>query len=103
MYPNQANNIRRDGQVLKTKHLILTFATPDLPQSVKVAYLHCPKLGVLFPHARQASELVMQLYQKSTKTLAIQTDEPTTTTSTHLHQEQNNRKKPNLIATVGYQ
>ncbi|GFW56198.1 hypothetical protein TNCV_4330101 [Trichonephila clavipes] len=23
--------IRRDGQVLKTKHLILTFATPDLP------------------------------------------------------------------------
>ncbi|GFX13693.1 uncharacterized protein TNCV_1922061 [Trichonephila clavipes] len=34
--------IRRDGQVLKTKHLILTFATPDLPQSVKVAYLHCP-------------------------------------------------------------
>ncbi|GFT69231.1 uncharacterized protein TNCV_2253841 [Trichonephila clavipes] len=34
--------IRRDGQVLKTKHLILTFATPDLPQSVKVAFLHCP-------------------------------------------------------------
>ncbi|GFW95654.1 uncharacterized protein TNCV_18851 [Trichonephila clavipes] len=34
--------IRRDGQVLKTKHLILTFATPDLPQFVKVAYLHCP-------------------------------------------------------------
>ncbi|GFX27894.1 uncharacterized protein TNCV_3083171 [Trichonephila clavipes] len=33
---------RRDGQGLKTKHLILTFATPDLPQSVKVAYLHCP-------------------------------------------------------------
>ncbi|GFW49659.1 uncharacterized protein TNCV_357621 [Trichonephila clavipes] len=26
--------IRRDGQVLDTKHLILTFATPDLPQSV---------------------------------------------------------------------
>ncbi|GFV72324.1 uncharacterized protein TNCV_637861 [Trichonephila clavipes] len=34
--------IRRDGQVLKTKYLILTFATPDLPQSVKVVYLHCP-------------------------------------------------------------
>ncbi|GFU40281.1 hypothetical protein TNCV_3265501 [Trichonephila clavipes] len=25
--------IRRDGQVLDTKHLILTFATPDLPHS----------------------------------------------------------------------
>ncbi|GFX91012.1 uncharacterized protein TNCV_2283041 [Trichonephila clavipes] len=34
--------IRWDGQVLKTKHLILTFATPDLPQSVKVACPHCP-------------------------------------------------------------
>ncbi|GFT11953.1 uncharacterized protein TNCV_192361, partial [Trichonephila clavipes] len=27
--------IRRDGQVLNTKHLILTFNTPDLPQTVK--------------------------------------------------------------------
>ncbi|GFX96291.1 putative RNA-directed DNA polymerase from transposon X-element [Trichonephila clavipes] len=27
--------IRRDGQVLNTKHLILTFSTPDLPQTVK--------------------------------------------------------------------
>ncbi|GFU64491.1 uncharacterized protein TNCV_2526061 [Trichonephila clavipes] len=26
--------IRRDGQVLNTKHLILTFNTPDLPQTV---------------------------------------------------------------------
>ncbi|GFW69746.1 uncharacterized protein TNCV_1883901 [Trichonephila clavipes] len=34
--------IRRYGQVLNIKHLTLTFATPDLPQSVKVAYLHCP-------------------------------------------------------------
>ncbi|GFT73847.1 uncharacterized protein TNCV_1353231 [Trichonephila clavipes] len=34
--------IRRDGQVLNTKHLILTFSTPELPQSVKAAYLHCP-------------------------------------------------------------
>ncbi|GFU72741.1 uncharacterized protein TNCV_194281 [Trichonephila clavipes] len=33
--------IRRDGQVLNTKHLILTFSTPELPQSVKAAYLHC--------------------------------------------------------------
>ncbi|GFW10287.1 uncharacterized protein TNCV_4812551 [Trichonephila clavipes] len=34
--------IRRDGQVLNAKHLILTFSTPELPQSVKAAYLHCP-------------------------------------------------------------
>ncbi|GFT81044.1 hypothetical protein TNCV_1935801 [Trichonephila clavipes] len=33
--------VRRDGQVLNTKHLILTFSTPDLPQSVKAAYIHC--------------------------------------------------------------
>ncbi|GFT94222.1 uncharacterized protein TNCV_3922671 [Trichonephila clavipes] len=29
--------IRRDGQVLNTKHLTLTFNTPDLPQTVKMA------------------------------------------------------------------
>ncbi|GFX25494.1 uncharacterized protein TNCV_1407601 [Trichonephila clavipes] len=34
--------IRRDGQVLNTTHLFLTFSTPELPQSVKAAYLHCP-------------------------------------------------------------
>ncbi|GFW07813.1 uncharacterized protein TNCV_3919461 [Trichonephila clavipes] len=34
--------IRRDGQVLNTKHLILTFNTPDLPQTVKIAYIRCP-------------------------------------------------------------
>ncbi|GFW95714.1 putative RNA-directed DNA polymerase from transposon X-element [Trichonephila clavipes] len=34
--------IRRDGQELNTKHLILTFSTLELPQSVKAAYLHCP-------------------------------------------------------------
>ncbi|GFU90554.1 uncharacterized protein TNCV_2574871 [Trichonephila clavipes] len=34
--------IRRDSQVLNTKHLILTFSTPEFPQSVKAAYLHCP-------------------------------------------------------------
>ncbi|GFX13664.1 probable RNA-directed DNA polymerase from transposon X-element [Trichonephila clavipes] len=34
--------IRRDGQVLNTKHLILTFSTPDLPQTVKMAYIRCP-------------------------------------------------------------
>ncbi|GFT76697.1 uncharacterized protein TNCV_335631 [Trichonephila clavipes] len=34
--------IRRDGQVLNTKHLILTFHTPDLPQTVKMAFIRCP-------------------------------------------------------------
>ncbi|GFT76739.1 uncharacterized protein TNCV_336011 [Trichonephila clavipes] len=34
--------IRKDGQVLNTKHLILTFSMPDLPQFVKMAYLRCP-------------------------------------------------------------
>ncbi|GFU59053.1 hypothetical protein TNCV_2933501 [Trichonephila clavipes] len=31
----QRITIRRDGQVLNTKHLILTFSTPELPQSLK--------------------------------------------------------------------
>ncbi|GFV21121.1 hypothetical protein TNCV_4267541 [Trichonephila clavipes] len=34
--------VARDGQVLNTKHLILTFSTPDLPQTVKMAYIRCP-------------------------------------------------------------
>ncbi|GFX06658.1 hypothetical protein TNCV_382541 [Trichonephila clavipes] len=34
--------IRRDGQVLNTKHLILTFSTSDFPQTVKMAYIRCP-------------------------------------------------------------
>ncbi|GFT44420.1 putative RNA-directed DNA polymerase from transposon X-element [Trichonephila clavipes] len=34
--------IWKDGQALNTKHLILTFSTPDLPQFVKMAYLRCP-------------------------------------------------------------
>ncbi|GFT50998.1 hypothetical protein TNCV_2585941 [Trichonephila clavipes] len=35
---SQRNNHKaRDGQVLNTKHLILTFDTPDLPSSVKAA------------------------------------------------------------------
>ncbi|GFR16566.1 uncharacterized protein TNCT_576121 [Trichonephila clavata] len=33
--------IRRDGQVLNTKPFILTFSTPDLPQTVKMAYIRC--------------------------------------------------------------
>ncbi|GFY35372.1 uncharacterized protein TNCV_797211 [Trichonephila clavipes] len=34
--------IRRDGQVLNTKYLILAFSTPNLPQTVKMAYIRCP-------------------------------------------------------------
>ncbi|GFX32474.1 CCHC-type domain-containing protein [Trichonephila clavipes] len=33
--------IRRDGQVVNTKHLILTFACPDLPQFIAADYLRC--------------------------------------------------------------
>ncbi|GFT92371.1 putative RNA-directed DNA polymerase from transposon X-element [Trichonephila clavipes] len=33
--------IRRDGQVVNTKHLILTFACPDLPQFITAGYLCC--------------------------------------------------------------
>ncbi|GFV61036.1 putative RNA-directed DNA polymerase from transposon X-element [Trichonephila clavipes] len=36
------NTIRWKRQVPNTKHLILTSSTPDLPQSVNAAYLHCP-------------------------------------------------------------
>ncbi|GFU38121.1 uncharacterized protein TNCV_4328311 [Trichonephila clavipes] len=34
-------SIRRDGQVVNTKHLILTFACPDLPQFITAGYLRC--------------------------------------------------------------
>ncbi|GFR15948.1 uncharacterized protein TNCT_177291 [Trichonephila clavata] len=33
--------IRRDGQIVKTKHLILTFACPELPQTITAGYLRC--------------------------------------------------------------
>ncbi|XP_055932955.1 uncharacterized protein LOC129962977 [Argiope bruennichi] len=34
--------IKRNGLNLPTKHLILTFDTPVLPKSVKIAYINCP-------------------------------------------------------------
>ncbi|XP_071043078.1 uncharacterized protein [Parasteatoda tepidariorum] len=34
--------IRRDGHLVPTKHLILTFNTPKLPSSVKLAWYNCP-------------------------------------------------------------
>ncbi|GFT42977.1 uncharacterized protein TNCV_1615431 [Trichonephila clavipes] len=39
---DQKSDVQRDGQVLNTKLLILTFLTPEFPQSVKAAYLHYP-------------------------------------------------------------
>nr|XP_042904629.1 uncharacterized protein LOC122270618 [Parasteatoda tepidariorum] len=34
--------IRRNGQLIPTKHLILTFASPTLPSAVKLAWYNCP-------------------------------------------------------------
>ncbi|XP_015925526.2 uncharacterized protein [Parasteatoda tepidariorum] len=34
--------VRRNGQLVPTKHLILTFATPKLPSEVKLAWYNCP-------------------------------------------------------------
>ncbi|KFM68907.1 hypothetical protein X975_14816, partial [Stegodyphus mimosarum] len=33
--------IGREGQFINTKHIILTFNSPDLPSSIKAGYLHC--------------------------------------------------------------
>ncbi|XP_055949598.1 uncharacterized protein LOC129983917 [Argiope bruennichi] len=35
-------NIRRDGQLLPTKHLILTFHKPKLPEAVRAGYMKLP-------------------------------------------------------------
>ncbi|XP_023221114.1 uncharacterized protein LOC111622892 [Centruroides sculpturatus] len=35
-------SIRRDGKLIPTKHLILTFNKPTLPSSVVAGYLRCP-------------------------------------------------------------
>ncbi|GBM36838.1 hypothetical protein AVEN_82828-1 [Araneus ventricosus] len=34
-------NIRRDGKLLPTQHVVLTFRTPQLPKSMKAGYLKC--------------------------------------------------------------
>jgi hypothetical protein len=34
--------IRRDGKIIATKHLILTFSIPDLPKYIMAGYLRCP-------------------------------------------------------------
>ncbi|XP_055924552.1 uncharacterized protein LOC129956646 [Argiope bruennichi] len=35
-------SIRRDGKLLNTKHLILTFNSPKLPESIKAGYMKLP-------------------------------------------------------------
>ncbi|GBN46788.1 hypothetical protein AVEN_259152-1, partial [Araneus ventricosus] len=35
-------SVRKDGQYVPTKHLILTFNVPTLPKSVIIAYINCP-------------------------------------------------------------
>ncbi|XP_055951418.1 uncharacterized protein LOC129987463 [Argiope bruennichi] len=35
-------NIKRDGKLIPTQHVILTFSTPELPKSIKAGYLRCP-------------------------------------------------------------
>jgi hypothetical protein len=34
--------LRRDGKIIRTKHVVLTFNTPKVPNYVKVGYLKCP-------------------------------------------------------------
>ncbi|GBM17936.1 hypothetical protein AVEN_111087-1 [Araneus ventricosus] len=34
-------NIRRDGELVPTKHFILTFNTPRLPEYIKAGYVRC--------------------------------------------------------------
>ncbi|KFM64484.1 hypothetical protein X975_15444, partial [Stegodyphus mimosarum] len=33
--------MRKEGQLIGTKHVILTFNSPDLPKSIKAGYLNC--------------------------------------------------------------
>ncbi|GBM48863.1 hypothetical protein AVEN_36920-1 [Araneus ventricosus] len=42
-------NIRRDGQLIPTQHVVLTFQTPPLPKSIKVGYTSC-KLRPYIPN-----------------------------------------------------
>ncbi|GFV23511.1 uncharacterized protein TNCV_4782221 [Trichonephila clavipes] len=61
--------IRRDGQVLNTKHLILTFSTPDLPQTVKMAYIRCPR--VVLSHTPVSGKSYAGAARKSTSDKCI--------------------------------
>ena len=45
-------SLRRDGQERPSKHLVLTFASTVLPQSIKAGYLHC-KVRPYVPNPRR--------------------------------------------------
>ncbi|GBM11515.1 hypothetical protein AVEN_101887-1 [Araneus ventricosus] len=38
--PARRINIRRDGKLLPTQHVVFTFSTPQLPKSIKAGYLN---------------------------------------------------------------
>ncbi|GBM28824.1 hypothetical protein AVEN_241848-1 [Araneus ventricosus] len=38
----QRISIRRDGKLIPTKHLVLTFSKPKLPQHIMAGYIRCP-------------------------------------------------------------
>ncbi|GFV45655.1 uncharacterized protein TNCV_3323741 [Trichonephila clavipes] len=40
-HSGQKNNTKKDTTLIPTKHLILTFSSPTLPQSIKAGYLNC--------------------------------------------------------------
>ncbi|GBN23794.1 hypothetical protein AVEN_104402-1 [Araneus ventricosus] len=42
-------NIRRDGEIVPTKHFILTFNTPRLPEYIKAGYVRC-SVGPYIPN-----------------------------------------------------
>ncbi|GBL79143.1 hypothetical protein AVEN_92391-1 [Araneus ventricosus] len=42
-------NIRRDGRLIPTQHVVLTFQTPVLPKSIKAGYINC-KLRPYIPN-----------------------------------------------------
>ncbi|XP_055943826.1 uncharacterized protein LOC129974998 [Argiope bruennichi] len=35
-------HIKRDGKLIPTQHVVLTFSTTELPKSIKAGYLRCP-------------------------------------------------------------
>ncbi|GFU48714.1 RNA-directed DNA polymerase from mobile element jockey [Trichonephila clavipes] len=57
--------IKRDSNIIPTKHIILTFNKPKLPTTVKAGYLHSPQL----------SQTYAQVAKSSTATSTTQTDE----------------------------
>ncbi|GBM36692.1 hypothetical protein AVEN_221960-1 [Araneus ventricosus] len=44
--------IKRDGKLIPTQHIVLTFSTPELPKSIKAGYLNCPIKPYIPNHVR---------------------------------------------------